>query len=71
MIEYINNQYQNDTDNIDLNQSGVNTNILIKNKNFNSMFFSSILSSKKKMDLITLRRPRKNYGIKFSNKISN
>ena len=29
-IEYINNKYQNDTDNIDLNQSGINSKLNIK-----------------------------------------
>lgn len=70
-IEYISNQYKNDTDNIDLNQSGLNTNILINNKDVAVNLFSSLLSSKKENGSDSLRRPRKNYGINFQKKISN
>ena len=47
-IEYISNKYQNDDDNVDLNQSGLmETNF--KSKYLTLNFFSSFLSSKKKM----------------------
>ncbi len=46
-IEYINNRYVNEADNIDLNQEGVDSQIEINMKNFNIRMFSSILSSKK------------------------
>ncbi len=70
-IEYISNQYKNDTDNIDLNQSGLNSAIEFKNKNIQFNLFSSILSSKKENGSDTLRRPRKNYGLNLNNKITN
>ena len=62
-IEYISNKYQNDTDNIDLNQSGIINNLNFKNKETSINFFSSFLSSKKENGSDTLRRPRKNYGL--------
>ena len=62
-IEYISNKYQNDTDNIDLNQSGIINNFNFKNKETSINFFSSFLSSKKENGSDTLRRPRKNYGL--------
>ena len=70
-IEYISNQYKNDTDNIDLNQSGLNSTIEFKNNNIQFNLFSSILSSKKENGSDTLRRPRKNYGLNLNNKITN
>ena len=48
-IEYKSNKYQNDSDNVDLNQSGFNNQINLNLKNTNIQFFSSFLSSKKKM----------------------
>ena len=62
-IEYINNQYQNDDDNIDLNQSGINNEINIKLENHSIKLFSSFLSSKKENNSDQLRRPEKNYGL--------
>ena len=47
-IEYVNNRYINDTDNVDLNQSGVNLNLNLNSKNMNFKIFSSFLSSKRK-----------------------
>ena len=58
-IEYISNKYQNDSDNIDLNQSGLNNQINVKFKNTNLNFFSSFLSSKKENNASQLRRPNK------------
>jgi vitamin B12 transporter len=65
-IEYLNNKYQNDEDNIDLNQSGLNSHINFTNENTNINFFSSFLSSKKENGADQLRRPAKNYGLNFS-----
>lgn len=70
-IEYINNKYQNDSDDIDLNQSGLNTQLNIKLKDANILFFNSFLSSKKENNADQLRRPEKNYGLIFSKKINN
>ena len=70
-IEYINNQYQNDTDNIDLNQSGFNNQLNIKLENTDINLFSSFLSSKKENSADQLRRPEKNYGLNVSKKIEN
>ena len=70
-IEYISNKYQNDSDNIDLNQSGLNAIINMKVKDYNFNLFSSFLSSKKENDSDQLRRPEKNYGITLSKKIKN
>jgi vitamin B12 transporter len=70
-IEYISNKYQNDNDNIDLNQSGFNTRLNIKIKDTNLDLFSSFLSSKKENNSDQLRRPRKNYGINLAKKIKN
>ena len=62
-IEYINNQYQNDSDNVDLNQSGLNSELNYKTSNTNISIFSSLLSSKKENGTDQLRRPEKNYGV--------
>ncbi len=70
-IEYINNKYQNDSDNIDLNQSGFNNQLNLKLKDTNVNLFSSFLSSKKENGADQLRRPEKNYGLNFSKKINN
>ncbi len=68
-IEYISNQYQNDSDNIDLNQSGFNSQLNFYLSDTNINFFSSFLSSKKENSADQLRRPEKNYGLNFSKKI--
>ena len=70
-IEYINNKYQNDTDEVDLNQSGISNNLNIKLKDARLNLFSSFLSSKKENGSDQLRRPEKNYGINFSKIIGN
>ena len=70
-IEYINNKYQNDSDNVDLNQSGFNSQLNLKLKETNINLFSSFLSSKKENNADQLRRPEKNYGLNFSKKINN
>ena len=70
-IEYISNQYKNDTDNVDLNQSGINLNLNFKSETFNTKIFSSFLSSKKENGSDQLRRPEKNYGLEFTKKIKN
>jgi vitamin B12 transporter len=70
-IEYINNKYQNDSDNIDLNQSGLNSQLNINFKEISMNLFSSLLSSKKENGSNQLRRPEKNYGLNLSKKIHN
>jgi len=70
-IEYVNNKYQNDNDNIDLNQSGLNNQVNFKFKNTNINLFSSFVSSKKENGDDQLRRPEKNYGLNFSKTINN
>ena len=69
-IEYLNNKYQNDNDNIDLNQSGFNNQLNLKFKNSSLNIFSSFLSSKKESSADQLRRPEKNYGLNFSKMIN-
>ena len=68
-IEYINNKYQNDNDDIDLNQNGVDFLLEVKEKYSSLKFYSSFLSSKKENGADQLRRPKKNYGIKYFKKI--
>lgn len=70
-IEYKSNQYVNDNDNIDLNQSGMNSEISFKNLNKNFKIHSSFLSSKKENGSDQLRRPEKNYGMNYSQEIKN
>ncbi len=70
-IEYVNNKYQNDNDNVDLNQSGLNNQFNIKFKDTKINFFSSFLSSKKENSADQLRRPEKSYGLNISQKIKN
>ena len=67
----ISNKYKNDTDNVDLNQSGIKNSIKFKNEKTNISLFSSLLSSKKENGSDTLRRPRKNYGLNIQKKMSN
>ena len=69
-IEYLNNQYQNDNDNIDLNQSGLNSNIKFISNNTSIDFFTSFLSSKKENNDAQLRRPNKNYGFVLNKKMN-
>jgi len=70
-IEYISNKYQNDNDDVDLNQSGLNNQLNIKHKNMKLNLFTSLLSSKKENNSNQLRRPQKNYGLIISKKIDN
>ena len=70
-IEYISNKYQNDNDNINLNQSGFNNQINFKFEDTSINLFSSFLSSKKENGDDQLRRPEKNYGLNLSKKIDN
>ena len=70
-IEYVDNKYQNDDDNVDLNQSGLNTKINFKSGAVDFSFFTSFLSSKKENNADQLRRPEKNYGLYFSKNIKN
>ena len=68
-IEYVSNKYVNDNDNVDLNQSGLNGNILYNNKDTKINFFTSFLSSKKENSADQLRRPEKTYGVDLNQKI--
>lgn len=70
-IEYIDNQYQNDTDNTDLNQTGFNNQLDFKIQDTRIKFFSSFLSSKKEDGADQLRRPKKNYGFNLNKKFNN
>ena len=70
-IEYINNKYRNDNDDIALNQSGLNSTLSYKNKDFNFNLFGSFLSSKKENGASQLRRPQKNFGANFTKDIEN
>ena len=65
-IEYISNKYRNDNDDVDLNQSGLNSEILISKDKMKLSLFSSLLSSKKENNSDQLRRPKKNYGFNLS-----
>ena len=68
-IEYVSNKYVNDNDNVDLNQSGINGNILYNNKDTKINFFTSFLSSKKENSADQLRRPEKTYGVDLNQNI--
>ncbi len=67
-IEYISNKYQNDKDNINLNQSGFNNQLNYKADNIDFNFHASLLSSKKENGSSQLRRPTKNYGFSLFKK---
>ena len=69
-IEYKSNKYVNDSDNVDLNQSGMTNNFSFNSSKFNAELFTSFLSSKKENGADQLRRPEKNYGINLSKKIN-
>jgi vitamin B12 transporter len=70
-IEYISNQYKNDTDNIDLNQSGFSNQVNFNLQDASINLFSSFLSSKKENGASQLRRPEKNYGLFLNKKFKN
>ena len=70
-IEYVSKQYVNDTDNVNLNQSGINSDVIFKIKNTNLKLFSSFLSSKKENESDQLRRPEKNYGFNLTKTLNN
>ena len=65
-IEYINNKYRNDADDVDLNQSGLNVNSNFNFKDLKMKLYSSFLSSEKENESAQLRRPEKNYGLQIS-----
>ena len=70
-IEYINNQYKNDQDDIDLHQSGFNNQLNFKLEDTSINLFSSFLSSKKEDGTAQLRRPEINYGLQLNKKFKN
>ena len=61
-IEYENNKYINRSDNLDLKQSGINSEINFNILNYKIDLFSSFLSSEKVDGSAQLRRPEKTYG---------
>ena len=65
-IEYSGGKYINDTDDVDLNQSGVENVIEYKSSNTKYSFFSTFLSSKKENGSDQLRRPEKSYGFNIN-----
>lgn len=65
-IEYLNGKYINDSDNINLNQNGIENVIEYKASNTRYSFFSTFLSSKKEDGSDQLRRPEKSYGFNFN-----
>ena len=63
-IEYVSNKYVNNNNNLSLKQSGINSNILFKNKNFKLKLFSSFSIFGEKIDgKNQLRRPEKNMAL--------
>lgn len=70
-IEYISNKYQNDDDNIDLNQLGLNAELNYNYNNSALKLMSSILSSKKENGSDQLRRPQRNYTLNYNKKFYN
>ena len=69
-IEYKNNKYVNNSNNVNLNQSGINSDLNIKFFNSEIEMYTSFLSSKKTDNSDQLRRPEKNYGLKFKKEIN-
>ncbi len=65
-IEYKSNKYVNNSDNLDLNQSGINSEIKFITNGYNINLFSSFLSSKKINGADQLRRPEKTYGFNLN-----
>ena len=70
-IEYVSNKYINDSDNIDLNQSGFNGKLNLKIKNANVDLYTSLVKSYKEDGSLQLRRPKNSYGVNISKKINN
>ncbi len=70
-IEYKNNKYLNDQTQTDLNQSGLEAEVMFKNKIETIKFFGNSLSSKNKTGEDQLRRPDKSYGVKYIRKLNN
>ncbi len=69
-VEYKNKKYVNDSTKTDLNQSGVETQINWKDKDQGLSIFASSLSSKKTNGSDQLRRPEKNYGVKYTKNLN-
>ena len=61
----------NDNDDVDLNQSGINSDIFFKKKNTSLNFFTSFLSSEKENSEDQLRRPEKSYGLNLFKRTTN
>ena len=65
-IEYKSNKYVNRSDDLELKQSGINTELNFKKNNNHLNFFISLLSSEKIGGSPQLRRPERNYGFNLS-----
>lgn len=70
-IEYSSNKYINNSNNIDLNQSGMVSELKFFNESNKISLFTSSLSSKKVDGSSQLRRPEKTYGFNISKKMKN
>jgi len=70
-VEYKNNQYINNETQTDLNQSGIETELIFEGKKQSFKFFGTSLSSKKTNGEDQLRRPEKTFGAKYTKKVNN
>lgn len=69
-IEYVNNKYINDNDDVDLNQSGTDIAYNLKNKTSNLKVFFTQINSKDETKKTQLRRPKHSYGFNLVQKIN-
>lgn len=70
-IEYINNKYSNDNDDVNLNQSGINFLIGLKTDDISANISSSFLSTKKENGSNQTRRPRKTHSLNLYKTLNN
>tara|TARA_B100000427_G_scaffold322269_1_gene324030 strand:- start:1699 stop:3570 length:1872 start_codon:yes stop_codon:yes gene_type:complete len=70
-IEYVSNKYLNNSNNLDLNQSGIDTELKFLNENGSISLYSSLLSSETKDGTAQLRRPEKTYGLNLQRSFMN
>ena len=70
-IEYINNKYSNDNDDVNLNQSGINFLIGLKTDDISVNISSSFLSTKKENGSNQTRRPRKTHSLNLYKTLNN
>ena len=69
-IEYKNNKYVNNSNNVNLNQSGINSDLNIKFFNSEIEMYTSFLSSKKTDNSDQLRRPEKIMDLNLKKKLT-